>query len=148
MRALKSLVKEGLLAKDAEIPCRVMAADEDAAEVSLTENTLRLAMHPDDQFVAFQQLVETGRSMEDVAARAGVLVDLPERVGVLLVAEPAGVLGALRVDRWDCLRVPADAAGAHRAAAGGDAAPVREGVRAVAALRARRGELVRGATGW
>jgi ParB family chromosome partitioning protein len=69
LRALKSLVKEGLLAKDAEIPCRVMTADEDAAEISLTENTLRLAMHPDDQFVAFQQLVDAGNAIEDVAAR-------------------------------------------------------------------------------
>lgn len=78
-RALKSLVKEGLLAKDAEIPCRVMTADEDAAEISLTENTLRLAMHPDDQFVAFQGLVDGGKSIEDVAARFGVTPAVVER---------------------------------------------------------------------
>lgn len=80
LRALKTLVKEGLLAKDAGIPCRVMAADEDPAEISLTENTQRLAMHPDDQFVAFQLLVVgSGKSIEDVAARFGVTPAVVER---------------------------------------------------------------------
>jgi hypothetical protein len=33
----------------------VMTAEEEAAEISLTEDTLPLAMHPGDRFVAFQQ---------------------------------------------------------------------------------------------
>lgn len=79
LRALKMLVKEGLVAKDAGIPCRVLTDDEDPAEISLAENTLRQAMHPDDQFAAFQQLVDAGRSIEDVAARFGVTPAVVER---------------------------------------------------------------------
>lgn len=78
-RALKALVKEGLLAKDADIPCKVMAEGEDAAEISLVENTLRVAMHPDDQFEAFHQLVEAGKGIEEVAARFGVTPAVVER---------------------------------------------------------------------
>jgi ParB family chromosome partitioning protein len=79
LRALKKLVKDGLMAKDAEIPCRVLAEGEDASEISLVENTLREPMHPDDQFVAFRQLVEAGKSVEDVAARFGVTPAVVER---------------------------------------------------------------------
>lgn len=79
LRALKMLVKEGLLAKDADIPCKVLAHDEDAAEISLVENTLRVAMHPDDQFEAFQRLVEAGKGIEEVAARFGVTPAVVER---------------------------------------------------------------------
>lgn len=79
LRALKSLVKEGLMPKDADIPCRVLEEGEDAAEISFVENVVRRAMHPDDQFVAFQQLVEAGKSIEDVAARFGVTPAVVER---------------------------------------------------------------------
>jgi ParB family chromosome partitioning protein len=79
LRALKKLVKDGLMAKDAEVPCRVLAEGEDASEISLVENAMREPMHPDDQFVAFQQLVEAGKSVEDVAARFGVTPAVVER---------------------------------------------------------------------
>lgn len=78
-RALKMLVKEGLMARDVEIPCRVMTEAEDATEISLVENSLRLAMHPDDQFEAFQKLIEGGKSAEDVAARFEVTPAVVER---------------------------------------------------------------------
>jgi ParB family chromosome partitioning protein len=79
LRALKLLVKEGLMAKDADIPCKLLGPDEDAAEISLVENTLRVAMHPDDQFEAFQQLVDAGKGVEEVAARFGVTPAVVER---------------------------------------------------------------------
>jgi len=79
LRALKLLVKEGLLAKDADIPCKVIGEDEDAAEISLVENTMRVAMHPDDQFEAFHGLVESGKGIEEVAARFGVTPAVVER---------------------------------------------------------------------
>ncbi|WP_333630748.1 ParB/RepB/Spo0J family partition protein [Agrobacterium cavarae] len=79
LRALKQLAKEGLLAKNAGIPCRVIDDGENAAEISLVENALRLAMHPDDQFEAFQQLVDGGLGIEDVAARFGVTPAVVER---------------------------------------------------------------------
>ncbi|MDR6820950.1 ParB/RepB/Spo0J family partition protein [Neorhizobium sp. 2083] len=79
LRALRQLAKEGLLAKDAGVPCLVHDDTDDAAEISLVENTVRLAMHPDDQFQAFFDLVEKGMGIEDVAACFGVTPQVVER---------------------------------------------------------------------
>jgi ParB family transcriptional regulator, chromosome partitioning protein len=70
LAALKLLVKQKSLAKDAAIACHVLDT-EDAGEISLAENTLRLPMHPADQFAAFHALAETGKGPEDIAARFG-----------------------------------------------------------------------------
>jgi len=43
LAALKRLAKEGLLPKDAPIPCALLGPDDDASEISLTENVTRLA---------------------------------------------------------------------------------------------------------
>lgn len=73
LRALKLLVKQKRLAKDAPIPCRVLATGEDAGEISLAENILRTAMHPLDEFEAFDRLArEQHLPAEDIAARFGV----------------------------------------------------------------------------
>ncbi len=40
--------------------------------MSLAENTVRLAMHPADQFEAFAALIDQGESAADVAQRFGV----------------------------------------------------------------------------
>jgi len=73
LRALKSLAKEGALAKNAPIPCMVLEEGDDASEISLAENTLRIAMHPDDQCEAFRAMIEErGAGLEEVAARFGV----------------------------------------------------------------------------
>ena len=55
-------------------PVRVIVDDEnDAHEISLDENITREAMHPADQFEAFQRLaVEKGYGCEEIAARFGV----------------------------------------------------------------------------
>lgn len=53
------------------VPCTVIAADADATEISLVENTIRQQMHPIDQFHAFRQLQESGSSPADIAARFG-----------------------------------------------------------------------------
>ena len=58
LRALKQLAKAGKLAKDIPIPCFVLGAGEDPAEISLAENAIRAAIHPDDQFEAFRALIE------------------------------------------------------------------------------------------
>lgn len=70
LAALKLLVKQKAFAKDAEIPCRVLDG-EDAAEISLAENTLRLPMHPADQYDAFKALADGGKGPEEIAARFG-----------------------------------------------------------------------------
>lgn len=80
LRALKQLVRAGQLHKNAAIPCRVLLDGEDAGEISLAENTLRVAMHPDDQFEAFRALADDkGMPVEDIAARFGVAPALVER---------------------------------------------------------------------
>jgi len=73
LAALKLLVKQKKKDKDAEIPCHVLDT-EDAGEISLVENTLRLPMHPADQFEAFHALTLRGKGMEEIAARFGVSV--------------------------------------------------------------------------
>jgi ParB family chromosome partitioning protein len=72
LAAMKLLAKQKRLAKDAPVRCLVIDGAEDAQEISLVENVQRLAMHPDDQFVAFQGLIEKGNTVEDIAARFGV----------------------------------------------------------------------------
>ena len=57
-------------------PVRVIVdAENDAHEISLDENMTREAMHPADQFEAFQRLaVEKGYGPEEIGARFGVSV--------------------------------------------------------------------------
>jgi ParB family chromosome partitioning protein len=69
--ALQQLAKEKKLPKTFAIPCKVVEASA-AVEASLAENTIRVAMHPADQFIAFRDLVDSGLGVEEVAARFGV----------------------------------------------------------------------------
>ncbi len=71
LAALKQLAKEKKIPANYEVPCLVVDADK-AAEISLAENTIREAMHPADQFEAFRQLIEGGKSITDTAAAFGV----------------------------------------------------------------------------
>lgn len=69
-RALELLVKQKRLGKTAPVPCVVrdpstaILAEED----SLAENIERAALHPLDQFRAFQDMRLKGQSEEDIAA--------------------------------------------------------------------------------
>ncbi len=69
-RALELLVKQKRLAKTAPVPCIVCETGTEisAEEDSLAENVHRVALHPLDQFRAFQTLREQGLSEEDIAA--------------------------------------------------------------------------------
>lgn len=71
LAAIHSLQAEGKLPEDFAVPCQIVT-EEQALEMSLAENTVRLAMHPADQFEAFAALVERGESAADVASRFGV----------------------------------------------------------------------------
>jgi ParB family transcriptional regulator, chromosome partitioning protein len=71
LEALKALQAEGKLPEDFAVPCQVVT-EEHAREMSLAENTVRLAMHPADQFEAFAALIEQGDSAGDVARRFGI----------------------------------------------------------------------------
>ena len=69
-QALSLLVKQKRLAKAAPIPCIVRDAASDilAEDDSLAENMQRVALHPLDQFRAFQALREKGQGEEAIAA--------------------------------------------------------------------------------
>jgi ParB family chromosome partitioning protein len=71
LEAIRSLQSEGKLPEDYAVPCQIVS-EEHALELSLAENTVRLAMHPADQFEAFAALIEKGESAADVARRFGV----------------------------------------------------------------------------
>lgn len=70
-RALELLVEAKRLAKTAPVPCNVRDAASaiPAEEDSLAENVHREALHPLDQFKAFQALIGRGIGEEDIAAR-------------------------------------------------------------------------------
>src|ERR1700754_4953299 len=69
-RALELLVKQKRPAKPGPIPCIVGDASDEisAEEDSLAENVHRVALHPLDQFRAFQPLREQRKSEEEIAA--------------------------------------------------------------------------------
>ena len=71
LRALKLLVKQKRLAKNAPIACIVKTTGI-VEDDSLAENTDREALHPLDQFRAFAALREKGQSEEDIAAAFAV----------------------------------------------------------------------------
>jgi ParB family transcriptional regulator, chromosome partitioning protein len=72
-RALQRLAEAGTLAKNAGIPCTLRDDDDEtAAELSLAENVVRVAMHPADQFEAWRGLIDKGAGVPDIAARFGV----------------------------------------------------------------------------
>lgn len=55
-----------------DVPCLVITDADVAHEASTAENTLREAMHPADQFLAFQTMIDAGKPIADVAAHFGV----------------------------------------------------------------------------
>ena len=67
-RALELLVKQKRMNKTQPVPC-VVRTDGLAEEDSLAENVQRVALHPLDQFRAFQTLRDKGLSEEEIAAR-------------------------------------------------------------------------------
>lgn len=73
LRALLALQKAGELPQELSdgIPCRVMS-EAQAQEASLAENTVRVNMHPLDQFNGFQALADDGMPEADIAAHFGV----------------------------------------------------------------------------
>jgi ParB family chromosome partitioning protein len=71
LEAIRSLQSEGKLPADFAVPCQIVT-EAHALEMSLAENTVRLAMHPADQFEAFAALIDQGASATEVATRFGV----------------------------------------------------------------------------
>lgn len=72
LMALSRLAEEGKVKTTMPVPCRIAPKDADLPEISLTENVVRVPMHPADESEAFQRLINAGKSVADVAARFGV----------------------------------------------------------------------------
>jgi ParB family chromosome partitioning protein len=70
LAALQRLAKSKAIPKTEEIACQVMEA-EDAAEISLAENVVRVQMHPADEYEAFKALADQGKGPQEIAARFG-----------------------------------------------------------------------------
>jgi hypothetical protein len=77
-RALELLMKQKRLAKTALVPCVVREAGL-AEEESLAENVHRIALHPLDQFRAFQALRERGLVEEEIAAARSAFESAKQR---------------------------------------------------------------------
>ena len=72
LSALNDLAREGTIASDFPVPCRVIENGVGDTELSLAENVLQVAMHPADQVQAFGALALAGATVADIAARFGV----------------------------------------------------------------------------
>ena len=99
-KAMQALVEENVIDADHPVPCLVRADGDDAGEVSLAENVVRIAMHPADQVAAFTKLVQAGQSVSSVAARFGLSERLVEQRLRLGNAAPE-LLDAYRADEID-----------------------------------------------
>lgn len=78
LNALQQLAEQGIINKDYSVPCLIVDESE-AILTSTTENTHRTAMHPADQFVAFSQLIDEGRTEEEISLKFGISVDVVKR---------------------------------------------------------------------
>ena len=65
--AVAHLVKNKQLPTTVNLPCLVKDASA-ATELSLSENIMRQAMHPADEFLAFQAMIDDGLTQTDIAA--------------------------------------------------------------------------------
>lgn len=70
LTALQRLLERKEIADGYEVVCRLVKGD--ALAVSLAENLNRLPMHYADQFAAFAELIENGKTVEQVSAAFGV----------------------------------------------------------------------------
>lgn len=98
-RAIVKLVRAGTWARDTEVPCNVIAP-EDAAEISYSENTQRIAMHPADAIRAFTALAKDGEDEAAIANRHGYEAGEVRRLLALGSLSPK-VLKALATDKID-----------------------------------------------
>ena len=113
MTALIDLAREGVLAHDYSVPCRIIGNGAVDNELSLAENVVRVAMHPADQVQAFGALADAGATVAGIAARFGVAERTVEQRLRLGNAAPE-LLGAYRADEIDLDTLKAFAVTADR----------------------------------
>lgn len=71
LRAIQQLIEEGHLPADYQVPVRIVGED-DAVAASLAENTVREAMNPADQVLAFKAMADDNMSPAEIADAFGV----------------------------------------------------------------------------
>jgi ParB family chromosome partitioning protein len=87
LAALQWLAKHQDIPADYPVPCHALDG-EDATEISLAENEMRLPMHPADQFDAFRKLADDGKGPEAIAARFGTTAKIVQQRLKLAVVSP------------------------------------------------------------
>ena len=107
--ACRNLAEDGQMHPDVLIPCRILNDDADDTEISLAENTVRLAMHPVDQVAAFGRLADEGTPAATIARRFGISPRTVEQRLRLAGVHPQ-ILEAARNDRLDLEHLSAFAA--------------------------------------
>lgn len=71
-QAVAALVAENKLPKTYPVPCYVLGKDENSEQAALIENTLRVDMHPVDEYESFSRLhFEHNYPVEKIAAQFG-----------------------------------------------------------------------------
>lgn len=106
LAALTALQSSGDITPAFEVPCQVIEKDADATELSLAENAVREDMHPADQFEAFRELIDKGKSLADVAAAFGITEAVVIRRLKLARVSPV-ILAAYRAEKLDLEQVMA-----------------------------------------
>jgi ParB family chromosome partitioning protein len=103
LAALKLLAKQKQIAADYAVPCHALDS-QNATEISLAENEMRLPMHPADQFDAFKKLADDGKGLEEIAARFGTTAKIVAQRLKLAVVSPK-LIALYRKDEitLDCL---------------------------------------------
>ncbi len=117
-RAMVLLREQGRLPQGHEVRCELVPPER-ARELSLAENSGREAMHPADEFEAFQALIAEGKGVEDVAARFGVSVLTVQRRLKLSAVSPQLLVlyreDGINLDQLMALAISDDHAAQERA---------------------------------
>ena len=100
LAALQDLAAQGNVPPDHPVLCYACPEGTDPAEIALIENTIRAAMHPADQFVAFSNLAAQGASLDEIATRHGISVRTVERRLSLANVDPS-LIDAYRADEMN-----------------------------------------------
>jgi ParB family chromosome partitioning protein len=73
LKAVQELVKEGHYTEDQTVTCRLLHDESDnLEEISLIENIQRTAMHPADEFEAYNKMRRNGATAKDIALHLGI----------------------------------------------------------------------------
>ena len=67
---LQALREEGLIKGSYRVPCLIESEDNISA-LSLAEN-IKAGMHPADEFMAFQSMIDAGKTIPDIANEFGI----------------------------------------------------------------------------